>query len=111
MSFTKLFSTLYAALALTSSVNASTTSTVSNWGDNPSHLPAMLVFRPNTLVSNPPIFVGLHPCGGTDQQWMSSTDMPSFDDRLGFPILFPTSNSQGGFNCWDAHSNAYNTHI
>ena len=46
----------------------------------------------------------LHPCGGTGQMYQQMTPLNSLSDRLGFIALFPTSKSQSGMNCWDAHS-------
>jgi acetylxylan esterase len=39
---------------------AGTTMTVTNWGDNPSKLPALLVYVPTKLATNPPIVVGVY---------------------------------------------------
>lgn len=44
--------------ALAASVHAGTKS-VPDWGDNPSKLPAMLVYTPNKLPANPAIIVGV----------------------------------------------------
>lgn len=50
---------LAAVTALSYKAYAGTTSTVSNWGDNPSKLPPILVYTPSTLASNPAIVVGV----------------------------------------------------
>ncbi|KAF7299470.1 Alpha/Beta hydrolase protein [Mycena indigotica] len=92
------------------SARAGTTMTVSNWGDNPSHLPALLVYTPTNIVSNPPIVLALHACGGSGSQFMSSFNIPAYADQLGFPILYPTSNPELGFNCWDCWSTQTNLH-
>lgn len=42
--------------------------------------------------------------------YQSMTPLPSYADKLGFVLLFPTSKSQSGMNCWDAHSNKSLTH-
>ncbi|KAF7299476.1 Alpha/Beta hydrolase protein [Mycena indigotica] len=107
---------------------AGSTSTVSNWGDNPSHLPALLVYTPSTVVSNPPIILAvchpshpycslaqaisfkLHPCGGSGSQFMSQFNINTYADQLGFPVLYPTSNQELGFNCWDCWSTQTNLH-
>ncbi|KAJ7087649.1 carbohydrate esterase family 1 protein [Mycena belliarum] len=84
--------------------------TVTNWGDNPSNLPALLVYTPSNLASNPPIVVGLHPCGGSGPQFMAEFDIPAFADELGFPVLYPTSGVEDGINCWDCWSNKSLSH-
>ncbi|KAH6680296.1 feruloyl esterase B [Halenospora varia] len=83
---------------------AGKTTSISDWGDNPSGLPAMLVYTPDKIAEKPAIILGLHPCGGTGSQYQSSTPLPSYADKLGFILLFPTSKSQSGMNCWDCHS-------
>lgn len=30
--------------------------------------------------------------------------LDKYADQLGFVVLYPTSNAQQGFNCWDCHS-------
>ncbi len=42
--------------------------------------------------------------------YQQMTPLPSFADTLGFVLLFPTSKSQSGMNCWDAHTLKSNTH-
>lgn len=46
----------------------------------------------------------LHPCGGTGQQYQQMTPLNSYADKIGFVVMYPTSKSQSGMNCWDAHS-------
>ncbi|KAJ9132503.1 Carbohydrate esterase family 1 protein [Coniochaeta hoffmannii] len=101
---------LLAALTLSPVASAGKTQSVSNWGDNPSGLPAMLVYTPDKIAEKPAIILGLHPCGGTGQMYQSMTPLPSYADKLGFVLLYPTSKSQSGMNCWDAHSNKSLTH-
>src|SRR3569833_2605935 len=36
--------------------------------------------------------------------YQSMTPLPSYADKMGFVLLFPTSKSQSGMNCWDAHT-------
>lgn len=50
---------LAAALVLSSGASAGKTTSVSNWGDNPSHLPAMLVYTPNTIAPKPAIILAV----------------------------------------------------
>ncbi|KAJ4294423.1 hypothetical protein N0V90_008113 [Kalmusia sp. IMI 367209] len=64
----------------------------------------MLVYTPDKIAEKPAIILGLHPCGGTGAMYQSMTPLPSYADKLGFVLLFPTSKSQSGMNCWDAHS-------
>lgn len=47
---------IVAALAVTA---YAATKSVSDWGDNPSKLPAMLVYTPATLPTSPAIIVGV----------------------------------------------------
>lgn len=42
--------------------------------------------------------------------YMQMTPLNQYADRLGFVILYPTSKSQSGMNCWDAHSTKSLTH-
>lgn len=41
---------------------------------------------------------------------MSLTDLPAYAEKLGYVMLFPTSNPQGGFNCWDCNTEKSLTH-
>jgi hypothetical protein len=50
----------FALLALSGNALAGTTTTVSNWGDNPSNLPALLVYTPTTLATNPAIILDVN---------------------------------------------------
>lgn len=36
--------------------------------------------------------------------YQQMTPLNSYADKLGFIVLYPTSKSQSGMNCWDAHS-------
>lgn len=42
--------------------------------------------------------------------YMSMTPLPQYADKLGYVTLFPTSNVQGGFNCWDCNTQKALTH-
>ncbi|KAI0018666.1 Alpha/Beta hydrolase protein [Xylariomycetidae sp. FL0641] len=77
---------------------------IPTWDDNPTSLGSSLVYTPDTMPEKPTIILGLHPCGGTGQMYYQMTNLPSYADKLGLVILYPTSKSQSGFNCWDAHS-------
>ncbi|KAK3327027.1 Alpha/Beta hydrolase protein [Cercophora scortea] len=92
------------------SIQAGKTQQVSNWGDNPSKLPAMLVYTPDKLAANPAIVLALHPCGGSGSQYMQMTGLNTYADKLGFIVLYPTSNPEGGMNCWDCFSTKSLTH-
>ncbi|CAK7206659.1 hypothetical protein SEUCBS139899_009463 [Sporothrix eucalyptigena] len=105
-------SLLYAVFttAFFASAWAGKTTSVSDWGDNPSKLPEMLVYTPDKIAEKPAIIVALHPCGGTGRMYMGMTPLPSLADKLGFVILYPTSNAQQGMNCWDANTAKSLTH-
>ncbi|KAF2106400.1 feruloyl esterase B [Lophiotrema nucula] len=83
---------------------AGKTQTIANWGDNPSKLPSILVYTPDKLAEKPAVILGLHPCGGSGSQYRSMVNLDSYADKLGFVVIYPTSNAQQGFNCWDANS-------
>jgi acetylxylan esterase len=42
--------------------------------------------------------------------YYSMTNLPTYADKLGFLILYPTSNAQSGMNCWDANTQKSLTH-
>ncbi|KAI2624570.1 Alpha/Beta hydrolase protein [Hypomontagnella submonticulosa] len=94
--------TIVAAAAV--AVSAFKTSSISTWSENPTALGASIVVTPNTIASKPAIILGLHPCGGTGQMYQAMTPLPSYADKLNLVLLYPTSKSQSGMNCWDAHS-------
>jgi acetylxylan esterase len=64
------FAQVVAALALCGTAIAGTTTTVSNWGDNPSKLPALLVYAPSKLAAKPAIVLAvgtpMSPCTRPD---------------------------------------------
>ncbi|KAI1840356.1 hypothetical protein JX265_000726 [Neoarthrinium moseri] len=90
--------------ALLPSVWASKTSAIATWEENPTSLGSSIVITPSTSSGKPAIILGLHPCGGTGQMYQSMTTLPSYVDKLNLVLLYPTSKSQSGMNCWDAHS-------
>ncbi|KAB5539238.1 hypothetical protein GE09DRAFT_1226067 [Coniochaeta sp. 2T2.1] len=67
---------LGAADLLSSTAKRRQTQSVSNWGDNPSGLSAMIVYIPNKVAEMTAIIRGLHPCGGTGQMYQSMTPLP-----------------------------------
>ncbi|KAB5571757.1 Alpha/Beta hydrolase protein [Coniochaeta sp. 2T2.1] len=73
---------LGAAALLSLTARAGKTQSVSNWGDNPSGLPAMLVYTPGKIAEKPAIILGLHPCSGTGQMYQSITPLPSYANKL-----------------------------
>ncbi|KAI1336513.1 Alpha/Beta hydrolase protein [Xylariaceae sp. FL0016] len=83
---------------------------IPKWDENPTNLGSSIVYTPTTMPEKPTIILGLHPCGGTGQMYYQMTPLPSYADKLGLVLLFPTSKSQSGMNCWDAHSNKSLTH-
>ncbi|KAH9885684.1 Alpha/Beta hydrolase protein [Xylariomycetidae sp. FL2044] len=93
-----------AAFLSASPALAGTLSSIASWTDNPSSLGASLIYTPDTIPESPSLILGLHPCGGTGQMYYQMTPLPSYADQLGMILLFPTSKSQSGMNCWDAHS-------
>lgn len=44
---------------LAATVYAGKTQSVASWGDNPSNLPAMLVYTPDKLAEKPAVIVGV----------------------------------------------------
>ena len=50
---------LVAGLALSSTTLAGKTQSVKDWGDNPSGLPAMLVYIPDKLAEKPAVILGV----------------------------------------------------
>ncbi|KAH9885663.1 carbohydrate esterase family 1 protein [Xylariomycetidae sp. FL2044] len=86
------------------------TGSVSDWSPNPSNLGASIVLTPDTIGESPAVILGLHPCGGTGSLYQSMTTLPSYIDSLNFIMLFPTSNVEDSFNCWDAWSPETNVH-
>ncbi|KAI1339214.1 carbohydrate esterase family 1 protein [Xylariaceae sp. FL0016] len=95
--------------SLAGAVVAYQTTSVSNWDNNPTNLGESIVLTPDSIGASPAIILGLHPCGGTGALYQSMTDLPSYIDSLNYIMLFPTSNVEDGFNCWDAFSTASNT--
>ncbi|KAI1144205.1 carbohydrate esterase family 1 protein [Hypoxylon sp. FL0543] len=97
-------SSLAALAASMLTVLSSKTSSIASWEENPTSLGSSIVITPDQISGQPSIILGLHPCGGTGQMYRSMTSLPSYVDKLNLVLLFPTSKSQGGMNCWDAHS-------
>ena len=42
--------------------------------------------------------------------YQTMTGLNEYADKYGFVVMYPTSNSQSGMNCWDAHSEKSLTH-
>ncbi|KAI1157603.1 carbohydrate esterase family 1 protein [Nemania serpens] len=102
--------TAFSLVGLTAVAAAYKSSTVSSWSDNPSKLGSVIVLTPNTIASKPALILALHPCGGSGSGYQSMTTLPSQIDALNFIMIFPTSNKEDGFNCWDAFSTKSNVH-
>jgi poly(hydroxyalkanoate) depolymerase family esterase len=90
---------------LASSANAASLSgPISGWskGDVPSTA-SMYEYVPDSVVSNPPVLVVSHYCGGSASAMFSwASEIVSAADKYGFIIVYPqTSNS-----CWDVSSDA-----
>ncbi|KAI0476384.1 carbohydrate esterase family 1 protein [Xylariaceae sp. FL0804] len=98
------------ASALVAAVAAYKQETITSWTDNPTNLGSVIVLTPETTPASMPLILALHPCGGSGSEYMTLTTLPDSVDSLGYMMLFPTSNVETGFNCWDAYSNASNTH-
>ncbi|KAI0017994.1 carbohydrate esterase family 1 protein [Xylariomycetidae sp. FL0641] len=98
------------ATAFAGAATAFQTSSVDSWSDNPTNLGSTIVLTPDSMGDSPALILGLHPCGGTGSLYQSMTTLPDYIDELNFIMLFPTSNVEDGFNCWDAYSSATLTH-
>ncbi|KAJ9138071.1 hypothetical protein NKR23_g8690 [Pleurostoma richardsiae] len=72
------------AVTLFGEASAGRTSSISQWGDNPSKLPAALVHTPNKIADKPAIILALHPCGVTGQMYSQMTPLNSYADTLRF---------------------------
>ncbi|RDL29998.1 uncharacterized protein BP5553_10625 [Venustampulla echinocandica] len=94
--------------ALSSRPSAASLQTVTNWGENPSDISTMQIYVPDKLAANPPIILGLHPCGGTGQMYYGMTKLPKYADSIGFILIYPTTTKET--NCRDCHSNKTLTH-
>ncbi len=79
-----------------------------NWGTN--HITTSVVmdiYVPDTVVTNPPIVVCLHHCGGWGAlSFNENSDLVAAADQYGFIIIFPSAlNSDGSYGrCWDNNS-------
>ena len=70
------------------------------FGENPGNL-RMLVYRPQRLVSNPPLVVALHGCSQTAEDYDRGAGWSSLADRLGFVVLYPQQQqSNNPKNCF-----------
>lgn len=43
-------------------------------------------------------------------QYQSLLNLNSYAEQLGIVLLYPTSNAQSGYNCWDCNTKKSNTH-
>ncbi|RPA82926.1 alpha/beta-hydrolase [Ascobolus immersus RN42] len=101
--------TVVALLGSSALASAAQLAQYTNWGANPGNLPRVDIYVPDRLAANPAVVLGLHPCGGNGQQFYGQTRLPSYADRHGFIMIFPTSKTQTQgmqMNCWDVHSSA-----
>ncbi|KAI0097439.1 Alpha/Beta hydrolase protein [Nemania sp. FL0031] len=101
---TILVYSLMATLKLCSTVNAAGLQSILDWGPNPSKIAQLQVYVPSQLAAKPAILLGLHPCGGTGAGWYQTTNLASYAERLGFIMLFPTTDRMS--HCWDYNTNS-----
>ncbi|KAK0382921.1 hypothetical protein NLU13_8837 [Sarocladium strictum] len=80
---------------------------ISNWGTNPGGM-TLHAYIPNNVASSPAVILALHPCGGSGQQYASSTRYGQLAEQYGFIVLFPSSTQDS--NCWDVASTRSLTH-
>ncbi|KAE8451794.1 hypothetical protein EG329_002634 [Mollisiaceae sp. DMI_Dod_QoI] len=99
---------LLASLAFSSTALGAGLKQITNWGDNPSQISAMYMYVPDKVAAKPAVILALHPCGGTAQIYYQMTKLPSYADKLGFILIYPTTTHET--NCWDCHSNKTLTH-
>ncbi|KLU86350.1 feruloyl esterase B, partial [Magnaporthiopsis poae ATCC 64411] len=102
-----LLSSLFGLAASAGMAAAAQLQQIQNWGANPSRI-QMFLYVPDRVAANPPIIVGLHPCGGNARQWFSGTQLPRYADQNGWILIFPGTPNQS--NCWDVQNPASLTH-
>ena len=88
---------------------ASLQKVTADWGTNgvPS-TDSMYIYVPNNVVSNPPILVVVHYCGGTASAVFGEAQgggIVTACNQYGFIMVFPqAANPDGTGRCWDAGS-------
>jgi acetylxylan esterase len=102
----KFPSGIVALSALVSQTNAALQQ-ISNWGTNPSGM-TLHAYIPNQVASSPAVILALHPCGGSGQQYASSTRYGQLAETYGFIVLYPSSTQDS--NCWDVATTKSLTH-
>lgn len=102
-----LLSSLFGLAASAGMAAAAQLQQIQNFGANPSRI-QMFLYVPDRVAANPPIIVGLHPCGGNARQWFSGTQLPRYADQNGWILIFPGTPNFS--NCWDVHNTDSLTH-
>ncbi|KAK7227676.1 hypothetical protein V2G26_015679 [Clonostachys chloroleuca] len=103
-----MLSTIATLLVGSSFTFAQTLQDVTDFGPVYETSLTMKIYVPSELPSNPAILLALHGCGGSGQQYFSSTKYTGLADAHGVILIYPSTPKDS--NCWDNHSNKSLSH-
>lgn len=64
----------------------------------------MYIYVPANVVTNPPIIVAIHYCGGSAQAYYTGSPYADLADEYGFIVVYPSSPYSR--TCWDVSSDS-----
>ncbi|KAI0156500.1 carbohydrate esterase family 1 protein [Xylariaceae sp. FL1272] len=102
---------LFSSLFLAALAEAASLTQVSNYNNNATSKAQMWVYKPDNVVTKPPLVVVIHSCQSSAQSYFTNSKIPwkQGSDSKGYITIWPSSPNSG--TCWDVSSKSSLSHL